>query len=140
MNPLDEALATVQVSDCSREQEEGHVPHWPDDPCRWNKTMSERNLEQALAHAEKCRDALNDPQAGARNYYIDLVLLADEALRLRELNEKGEKVLDQCAMENTGLRQCHNIQVEEIRKLKAEIDGLKSGPTLTEKDLGSYGE
>ena len=108
--------------------------------------MTERTLADALAHAQILRQFLEQSPHRGGVSEREIVLLADEAIRLQESNQLGEKMLRQCTEENIGLRQCHNLQVEEIQQLKTEIDRLKSGKfnkvaTLTDQDLlGSYGE
>lgn len=104
-------------------------------------------MKQALAHAAEWRDSpavrgeryveltYND----TREVLSDLVVLADEVLRLRAENEEQSiDMQNQCAVEDELL--------DRIGRLTTEIDGLKSGRfnaaiTLTDADLrGSYGE
>jgi hypothetical protein len=84
--------------------------------------MIERTLQDALAYSELAREFIKRDRSDLPRSYLhnDIVLLADEVQRLRELADSTM----------TQLIAVDKIAVEceaEVKRLQAENDGLKSG-------------
>lgn len=93
--------------------------------------MSEhsKEVEEALAHAERCREAMSDPEyQGGRNYYANLILLADEVKRFEDRCENLKRA-SQVPYE----RRCPQCNFRSGQTETCVVDGSKMEP-VTWKD------
>jgi hypothetical protein len=87
--------------------------------------MTERTLEQALAHAEEVREALPRRKLieSLQSDYFDVVLLADEVTRLRAGHVESERQL------RAAQDQCVELQ-DEVLRLREEAQNLQESRRL----------